>query len=284
MSEFLNNLAARSLGLAGLVQPRIRSLFEPHSADTRIPERLSVRSSAEAAAVRLEESSQDFPTELARPPASILGQSLQGSIKPSVRLPGDAPPDQTRANETTTPHRVEPARAEAMTIANSPASKAPVDSVKMPAFDRKAEAGIIADSSPSRTIRDDARQQKADEQRLETALQPDIRRLVDEQVSRIEARALPVAPRVETAAEHQPPAVSPSRTIAPAQPAPLAKPPASRQPTQSVPSQPEIKITIGRVDVRAVMPAQPVARSQPVARIAPTSLDDYLKERSGGRR
>jgi hypothetical protein len=45
---------------------------------------------------------------------------------------------------------------------------------------------------------------------------------------------------------------------------------------------PTIKITIGRIDVRAVMPTQPAPRQANERRPA-LSLDDYLKQRSGGK-
>jgi hypothetical protein len=48
-------------------------------------------------------------------------------------------------------------------------------------------------------------------------------------------------------------------------------------------SAPTIKITIGRVDVRATVPERPAPR--PAAeRPAALSLEEYLKERSGGKR
>jgi hypothetical protein len=48
-----------------------------------------------------------------------------------------------------------------------------------------------------------------------------------------------------------------------------------------VPSERVVEITIGRVDVRAIMPSSPPVA--PPARRAPElSLDDYLKQRSGG--
>jgi hypothetical protein len=45
---------------------------------------------------------------------------------------------------------------------------------------------------------------------------------------------------------------------------------------------PTIKITIGRVDVRAVMPAAATPHPAPAQRRPALSLDDYLKRREGG--
>lgn len=63
---------------------------------------------------------------------------------------------------------------------------------------------------------------------------------------------------------------------------PAAGPIASRRESNAV-SAPKIRVTIGRIDVRAVSPPQPPA--QETAPAAPRmSLDDYLKSSNGGRR
>jgi hypothetical protein len=60
--------------------------------------------------------------------------------------------------------------------------------------------------------------------------------------------------------------------------------PARQQPEADAPSV--VRVTIGRVDVRAVMSPAPAAPpAQRPARKGPSlSLEDYLKERDGGRR
>jgi hypothetical protein len=54
-------------------------------------------------------------------------------------------------------------------------------------------------------------------------------------------------------------------------------------PEAEAPAAPTIKITIGRVDVRAMMPDQEAPRPAPAARNTALSLDEYLKRRSGGK-
>ena len=49
-------------------------------------------------------------------------------------------------------------------------------------------------------------------------------------------------------------------------------------------SAPVIRISIGRVEVRAVMPTAPAPRPAPTRPRPGLSLDDYLKEREGGKR
>jgi len=43
---------------------------------------------------------------------------------------------------------------------------------------------------------------------------------------------------------------------------------------------PTIRVTIGRVDVRAVLSEQPARRPQPEAHKPAVSLEEYLKQRS----
>ncbi|MFN7949727.1 MAG: hypothetical protein U0Z53_30520 [Blastocatellia bacterium] len=49
-------------------------------------------------------------------------------------------------------------------------------------------------------------------------------------------------------------------------------------------SAPVIRISIGRVEVRAVMPTAPAPRTAPARPRPGLSLDDYLREREGGKR
>jgi hypothetical protein len=76
------------------------------------------------------------------------------------------------------------------------------------------------------------------------------------------------------------PLITPTVVVAaaPPQPADIRRPQPQSEP-------PVIRVTIGRVDVRAIAsPPVPAAVSRPAARSTRLSLEDYLKERSGGRR
>ena len=54
--------------------------------------------------------------------------------------------------------------------------------------------------------------------------------------------------------------------------------------TEAASSAPTIRVTIGRIDVRAVTPPPPAPRPKPI-RAGPTlSLDDYTRQRKGGER
>jgi len=68
---------------------------------------------------------------------------------------------------------------------------------------------------------------------------------------------------------------------------PEAMPPASTaaDPTAAAPSPPVIRVSIGRVEVRAVMlPTPPMPRSRAARPSATLSLDEYLKSRQRGQR
>ena len=65
--------------------------------------------------------------------------------------------------------------------------------------------------------------------------------------------------------------------------APVAQPPAQRD--ESPEQTQTIRVTIGRIDVRAVTaPAPQDQRRAPVRPAPQLSLADYLKQRGGGRR
>ena len=60
-------------------------------------------------------------------------------------------------------------------------------------------------------------------------------------------------------------------------------PPRDTSPRSPTTSEPMVRVTIGRIEVRAIMPPQPAKRVAPEAPKA-LSLEDYLERRHGGRR
>lgn len=86
--------------------------------------------------------------------------------------------------------------------------------------------------------------------------------------------AAPLVPALRRAQEDAAPAVAPRREST-----------SATQP--EVPEAPSIRVTIGRIDVRAVLPPAPPVPPAPRPRpqsAAKMSLDDYLRARRGGRR
>lgn len=85
-------------------------------------------------------------------------------------------------------------------------------------------------------------------------------------------------------ADTQPPAVPPTREI-PVEPTPIrpmADGPA-RQRREAQPA-PTIRVTIGRIEVRATTPPTPKPPPRPARREPTVSLDQYLEQRNGGHR
>jgi len=286
MSDFLNNLAARSLSLADAVQPRIRSLFEPQAAQANQLARFSVHLSAEDRAAREDESFRPTALESSESSASALEQSTRSnSIRSSLKPSADAAAARTDDRDAAS-HRAEPALARGSTDTVSIAANAPLDLSRPPAPDATVARSPAADRQTILTTSADLAPQIRDERASRAALVPNIRRMIDERTKPLEAQRPPGMTRADQGQATPHETASPARTIVRAQGAGVPKLPIVNLPSPppSVAPSPEIKITIGRVDVKAVMPAQPAARSQPLARFAPTSLDDYLRERSGGRR
>jgi hypothetical protein len=90
------------------------------------------------------------------------------------------------------------------------------------------------------------------------------------------------------------PAVDPREPATPAVRPPAALEPRPVRPAVRAASDtpvgdaqlPAVRITIGRIEVRAVMPQPPAPAAKPVSPSIPgaTSLDEYLKQRSGAGR
>jgi hypothetical protein len=133
---------------------------------------------------------------------------------------------------------------------------------------------------------------------IQPALAPTPERIVIERPALVEpqpaAKASQPAPAPQIVA--QPPAAQAARDPQPAPArAPLIMPqpsitviqarpalPAASQPT-AAPSEPIIHVTIGRIEVRATPAPAPAARPKSAPTSA-TSLDEYLRQRNGGRR
>jgi len=244
MRNFLNNLVARTLDLAPVVQPRITSRFEPLSAAT---------------------------------PAAP---------DQSVEVETTTPPEPPRT--TTTTNIVEPRVADPKHIVIAPTQHTDVHQVINTIRNTHVEQLPIIER---------VREQTHMETRIHTEKSTDSRLEVRE--NRILERApAPEAPKqnppnprsdvvepMPIAKEAPVPAPKPivPRVVTRIEPAPAAPAPRFEVPPiiQSEPTE-TINVTIGRVDVRAVFSSQ--VPKAPVRSSSTASLDDYLKQRSEGRR
>ena len=152
-----------------------------------------------------------------------------------------------------------PGRAMPMTLEPARAEGAFQDSFRR-------ESGPEIEGAPGRTWPGDALTLKPD---LRADLRPDLRPDL----------AIRPAPRQETAtlATGAEPSAAATRPAAP-------NPPPAPQTLAGTATEPAIRVTIGRVEVRAVFPEQPVKRSAPPRFRPSVTLDDYLNRGSGAKR
>lgn len=240
MSNFLNNLVARTLALTPVVQPRITSRFEPVQVTT---------------------------------PAEPAEQSVE------VKTP---PPSQLTTNIFES-HTTQPAP-----VVITP----PVDYQQV--INTVRNTYVESHEVVQNPVIEKVREQTHTETRIHTEKSTDSRLEIRENRLIEPARGIeqnPPNPRLnkpepapvakETPVPSPPP-IGP-RVITRIEPAPPVKPPRFEVPPVIQPEPTEtINVTIGRVDVRAVFSAQ--APKPPVRPSSASSLDDYLKQRSEGRR
>jgi hypothetical protein len=279
VSDFLNNLARRSLGSAEVVQPRLPALFEqvqPVAGSLFAPrplmsekaqeqeilaERESENTSLHRGNIRL--SAADFLLARRRPDESSTREYFQPT-----------PPKATVAPAMTWPRPIVPVPSSALAAqtpgarSSSPLSKlAPDESGQLAT--RLNRAGKDATTPPAES---DLSSRTMLERR--------------EQVPELKPR-LPVAPaQVNPPAEHGSPQYSAVADL-PAtlrrfiesriktQPQ-MATPAASSRPGGS--SEPTIQVTIGRIEVRATHQQAPAARGRATSQVM--GLEDYLRRRS----
>jgi hypothetical protein len=264
MSDYLDNLVARSLGLAEVVQPRPLSIFEPlQPTGLPAPDPNSLEEVGEPSSnlepLRVTSSAPDV--KLSEAPPANLRETQSGP-------PSQNPVQVTRRGES---------QSTSLLIPHQPLMPAPV----------AGDADMRADRSEYAAP---AGQQTVDSQPAVSEHAP----------LRVVFHAATPADRQSTATQEATPLI-PAHGTAPSSRTLLVAPeitlrPNDRQergdpwsdgpepiPAAQRETAPTIKITIGRVDVRAVMPERPAPRPAPVARNPALSLEEYLKERSGGK-
>jgi hypothetical protein len=278
MSDFVDNLIAKSLGLTEVVAPRPTSLFEPLSSDAgplapeyyaleqdgapqRTPASVEATMDGVAPPAPKDESSEITPPALRGAQSDLPPQHPVQVVDRSASLP--APP---------IPHQPGPpalAAGDADKRADrseyvGPADQQTVD--RHPAAPERAPLRIVL------PVRTPANRQSTTAQEAALLIPPH------------EATGQAMAP-VESMAS------TPSHTLLISSSPDQGRGSQSSDRAAALPSAPEseapaaptIKITIGRVDVRAMMPDKEAPRPAPAARNTALSLDEYLKRRSGGK-
>jgi hypothetical protein len=355
MSDFLTNLAGRSLGSIEVVQARVPSIFEPYRRGSGLPGAaletvareldpepaaetdspadtapLRVRHPAEklssrerSATVQVEHPPEDVPeTQPAKAaelpdssavrPHSLTADALVrrepvealATLAPRLKAVSDRPADTgdatlPRAAAPAVPHNItHPQAAAELTLTTAKAAD-PVSGIASPhnTFSME-ETAPVSRNTPQHTVPSTNAtgtvSRIGDERRGPSVITPE----------RLSGVAPKPRPRPTEAAGEVPisspePDKPAARSIAGeastvTRAAPAALPSRIRPPVAPRPSRAEsssferpnaaIQVSIGKVEVRAVVSNPPAARPQPPKSRPSVSLDDYLNGRNRGRR
>ena len=289
MSDFLTNLAARALNRAEAARPRLASRFEPpflagafptafaHDAETTATDAFVEPPSTQTTEARPSNFAPPHADSLTKPPPIARTEFREASdAKSARRQPSEATtqPDRpplddklrlipTASSSETTEHEPRQLKANA---APGRESRVEQGEARARVEEQATAEGIRV--SPGERFFDDAGLRRLEERVLrQEALQRERQQQAEA------ALMVPAAPRKFA---------EPRASVAP----PLAQPPPALPAHGEIaePHATSINVTIGRIDVRAVMPQTP-APVRAAARPRPAlSLEDYLKQREGGPR
>jgi hypothetical protein len=249
MSDFLGNLAARAVAATNAVRPRLPSRFEsPPNAESgmRAPESERIADEDRSAVHSPQPAVSMVPSPL---PAARTAQLI-----PAAHVEGQAalkPP----------PSMHLPVAPVAPSSSLSPASVMQPSLTSSPAV-AGVPAPVGKETSPPAP--QPAQQPAPEPAHAEGGPPP-------------RKPAEPVIPQRVVVIEKQPVAAA----VIPASPSSGTGTPRE---TQTEQPGPIIRVTIGRIDVRAVLPSAPVPARKAQAVSPVLSLDEYLKQRDGGQR
>ncbi|HEY0098599.1 MAG TPA: hypothetical protein VGB76_06560 [Pyrinomonadaceae bacterium] len=292
MSDYLKHLAARSLNRTPSMQPRVASRFEPSTLAAAPPASEPVLDSTQLDA---EENARPLspsgahapqPTENRQRTADTAPRSLDATPLSEARHESRTHNDAVQPPETSSsrlPYQTSPSNvftpSSVREQARSPAQATPeTERTPPPQASEEAHLRLRHAGDP---------QAHRPPETNESALERSIRRIV---AGEFEAREAEVAAGGSSRSHARtgkgmPPPVMPVSTVA-SRRSPVTTREQADASAQASP--PIIRVTIGRIEVRAVTPqGQRVeARSAPPAGARPDparSLREYLKQRSGGR-
>ncbi len=292
MSDFLSNLAARSLGSAEVVRPRLASLFEPP--------RPSVASSAgmldgpsvfedvvpdarPAAALEVTRLVESRPTSYAEDRGR--NTQMQRTVVPAA---SDSPSRPTEGVRLASMSQAASAPTETGAESRPPeVPKAPpawihdLRPATPPPMVRALETERVRRSGPDslagRPALTHDRGDASESSSRSAGSEP--RRSVSEHLGSSREIGPPVVRRGEpTELPTQRPS-APATIVVQPRVAPYSEPASPARSRRAATPEPTIHVTIGRVEVRAMQPAAPIA---PRERRAPTamSLEEYLRRRA----
>ena len=257
MSDFLGNLAMRSLGLAPLVQPRPLTAFEALPAEGALAARAAERP---AEPMELETESTAWPRPAALSPdqpAALTPAPLEVGARRASRAPElETQPAPVPASQSAalTPAPNDGARdeGERHAVVAQQASRMPQPAARQASqatMETQAVASLQAPALPARPVAAPASEDETEAPYRRRALTPAV-----EEIKAGPIQGKPIAPQAESLAER----------------------------AEWAPAAPTINVTIGRVEVRAAVSPRLSPEPRTERRRAP-SLDDYLRARSGGK-
>jgi len=249
MSDYLHNLAARTLHLAPVVQPRLPSLFEPLNG---------------AAGAALYPSLAVDRNKISTPPGVVNTRMQHGPLafEAAGRTPGPNTGDAGSGKDFGSLRNAN-SRTDEFTV--SPAETL----IPVAAHIASPEVSTKISQTPGKPVLSGSSERTESDTRVTIGARPGelLRQGTRDVLEVTEKRA--GAFRVTRPATRR----NGDRFL--------------RQPNEAQASAaetaPTVNVTIGRVDVRAVFP-QPQEQRARRAQPAPMSLDEYLKQRSGGRK
>jgi len=284
MNDYLSTLAARGLNQAPVVQPRLGSIFEPAANQSRplaesvwgeeerfVEQRISPRESGHRRPTR-----QSSPTFVPSPTAS--GASASDALPVRAAQPLDEP------SATSQGHIVSPLAPASPPVISQPAVRVETPSIQ-------AAPPAIRHSDPAQPLVDNP--SRHDKEFSSRPTHPPGSPVIEPVIQRAEAPRVGLAETDGTGRDTSQLSKPSAQLAEPSVIAPVVPHP---QPTQhrtedyplaslrqlATKAGPTIQVTIGRVEVRAIVPPAPTPPRPVEAPRGPMlSLEEYLKQRNG---
>jgi hypothetical protein len=291
MADFITRLAERALGVAPVVKPVMPSMFspEPISHSTGLERDSEATTSPDEPDQPQAPSAQETPPTSDAPtgrPAAMAQQEDQSGDALSSATPG--PPRGTPESRPGPSHLGESGSSErgAMT-GREDQQGSPRTTARHPQTPPETRPEKLHRAEPGPTQRNlPLGPRSAEDESGEAVFRP-LRTLLD----RGQGETLPPVSSPGTqgsldASEDSPTPLVP-RMVRPQLDGYLERGPRESHVAAPESSEPAIRVTIGRIEVRAITPPPPRPRAQRTmpARPGPElSLDDYLKQHNGGQR
>jgi hypothetical protein len=287
MSDYLNNLVARTLNVAPVVQPRLASFFESGSTAAGVISRGPI----EVETYGNDPSGEPKFRAPAAEPANVQPSQLPLRVKENIEVNlndltkagADLDPGNPENSPAVVTHQLSPlpeVRGLRAPVAGRLTSQEP-EALRNQQVTREQTTAPAAAKESGRSLIIER-----DREESRPPLQPGIRQLVDEALTRLQPARRDGNER--TKPEQSGPVAVPTSRTSTERPDVVAIKPTPhiiREPVAATEPAPTINVTIGRVDVRAIIssPAE-TPRVGRAPRATATSLDEYLKQRSEGRR